>query len=154
MTWTFVEDGAEVLVELGVQDRADVLQGEALFHRGLADAEPGDVPLPDVHDALGVVDQVVNLPLQDGLEVGLEVPAGHFHHHGQRQAHGDFVLGQVGEIRTDDFHLAVFHLVHALAGDPFHRLGLAAAALGVEVVFADPLTFERRRRSSPGCRSR
>ena len=59
----FVEDGAEVLVEFGVQDGADVFQGEALFHCGLADAVPGDIPLPDVHDALSMVNQVMYLTL-------------------------------------------------------------------------------------------
>src|SRR5208337_4010078 len=138
----FVEDGAEVLMVLGMQEDPDVLQAEALFHRGLADAVPGDVPLPDVHDALGVVHQVVNLPLQDGLEVGLKAAARYFHQHGQGQPGRDLVGGQVGDVLADDFHLAVFHFIHVFAGDQLHRLGLAATALQIEVVLADPLALE------------
>jgi len=32
---------------------------ESLVHGSLADTEPGDIPLADVHDSLGIVDQVV-----------------------------------------------------------------------------------------------
>ena len=69
----FIEDSAEVLVQLGVQDDADVLQPEAFFHGLFADAQPGDVSLADVHDALGVVDEVVNLPFQNRFVIVLHM---------------------------------------------------------------------------------
>jgi len=71
-----VDDFLKVLVELGVQHHADVLQGKALLDGRLAQPDPGDVALADVHDALHVVDQMVDLALDDRLEVGLELPAG------------------------------------------------------------------------------
>jgi len=37
---------------------------------------PGDVALTDVHDALDIVDEMVDLALDDRLEVGLELAAG------------------------------------------------------------------------------
>ena len=114
----FVEDGAEVLVEFGVEDVAQVPQGEAFFHGPFSDPDPGDVPLPDVHDALGVIDQVVDLPLQDGLEVFLHLPAGHLGEDGQGKLAG---RGDVLDVRADDFDLPVFHFVHVPGGGPLDR---------------------------------
>jgi hypothetical protein len=68
---------------IGVQDDTDVLERETLFDGGLADTHPGDVALADVHDALDIVDQMVNLALQDRLEVGLHFPAGHLDENAQ-----------------------------------------------------------------------
>ena len=81
----FIHDRAEILVVFSMQDGSDMLQGEASVHGGGAHPDPGDVALSDVHDALGVVDQVVNLAFQDGFEVFLELAARHFHVDGQRQ---------------------------------------------------------------------
>ena len=50
-----------------------------------ADREPnpGDVALADVLDAGGAVDEVMNLPLQDGFKVLLHFAAGDFDHNAQ-----------------------------------------------------------------------
>ncbi len=136
-----VQDLAEVLVELGVQHDTDVFQGKALFHGGLADADPGDVALADVHDALDVVDQMVDLALQDGLEVGLHLAAGHLH----ENAHGEGVAFlQVVDVRAVHDDLAVLDLVHLGHLDQLGALGLAAAALGVQVGAAHPLALVSR----------
>ncbi len=63
-----------------------------------------------------------------GSKSSWKLPAGHLHDHGQGQTHRDFVLGEIRQVGTDDLHLAVFHLFHALAGDQLDGLGLAAAA--------------------------
>ena len=136
-----VEDTAEVLVQFGMQDLADVLQPEALFHGLFADAHPGDIALADVHDALGVVDQVVNLALQDRFVVLLHLASGHLHDDGQGQ------LGSgrnIGNLRPDDLDLAVLDLVHALGGDPFHHVSAAAAAFQINIVAANPFALEGR----------
>ncbi len=58
-----IEDTPEVLVQLGMEDIADVVQLKALLHRLLGDSYPGDISLPDMHHPLGVIDEVVNLAL-------------------------------------------------------------------------------------------
>jgi allantoin racemase len=70
-----------------VDDGAEVAEPESLFHRLAGKPEPDDVALPDVHDALGIVDQVVDLSLEDRLEVLLHLPSRHLHHErdGQRR---------------------------------------------------------------------
>ena len=113
-----------------MQHDADVLQRKALFDGGLADAHPGDVALTDVHDALDVVDQVVDLAFQNRLEIGLEFAAGHL----DVDAHGESVaFFEFAHVRAIDDDLAVFDLVHFGHLDQFGALGLAAAALGVQV---------------------
>ena len=124
-----------------MQDDADMLEPEALFHGLFADAHPGDIALADVHDALGVVDEVVNLALQDRLVVLLHLAAGHLHDDGQ----GQLRTGRhIGQLRADDLDLAVLDLVHALGGDPFHHVGAAAAGFQINIVAADPLALEGR----------
>ena len=68
-----VDDAAEIGVEAGVQDVAEMLEVESLLNGILADANPCDVALADVLDALGAVDEVVNLPFENGLEVSLHL---------------------------------------------------------------------------------
>ena len=58
-----VEDPAELLMILRVEDPAEVPEPEPPLHGRLADAEPRDVALTDVHHALRVVDQVMDLAL-------------------------------------------------------------------------------------------
>jgi hypothetical protein len=66
-----------------------------------------------VHDPLGVVDQVVDLPLQDGLEVLLHLPAGYFGHDGNGKLGGGF---EALDVRTDDLDLPIFHFIHVQGG--------------------------------------
>ena len=56
-----------------------------LAEGALADARPGDVALAVVLDALDAVDEVVELALEDGLEVGLHLAAGDVDDHAERQ---------------------------------------------------------------------
>ena len=74
-----VDDGGIVVEKFGMQNFAEVANLEALVFGGLADADPVDVTLAHVPDAFGAVDQVVDLALEDGLEVGLHLAPGHFH---------------------------------------------------------------------------
>ena len=60
----------------GVDDLADVLEREAGGHGLLADAFPDDVALADVQEAFGLVQEVVQLTFEDGLEVLLHLAAG------------------------------------------------------------------------------
>ncbi len=79
-----------------MQDLAHVADAEALVVGRPAQADPGDVALADVHDALGVVDQVVDLALEDGLEVGLHLAPGHLDEDAQGQAAA--LVAQVGRM--------------------------------------------------------
>src|SRR5208337_4466599 len=78
-----IEYCTEILVVLGVNDLAYVLQLESLLYSLLRYAYPGYVPLADVHDTLGLVDKVVVLPLKNRLEIFLEVTASDLSHHGK-----------------------------------------------------------------------
>ena len=136
-----VEDGAELLMQLAVQHLADVLEGEALFHRTLADAHPHDVALADVHDALDIVDQVVELTLQNRLEVRLHLAAGDLHQNGDGQV---LALLDIADVRAFEDDLAVLNLVHLLGDQDLHAGGPAAAALHEQIVLADALALKGR----------
>ncbi len=91
---------------------------------GLAYPDPGNIPLPDVHDALSIVDEVMDLPFQDGLEIRLHLAAGHLDINPERQA-GPFF--HVFDVRAYESDLAVFDFIHlrhldtARCTGSFHR---------------------------------
>ena len=74
-----VQDVSEVLMEFCMENSADILQGEALFYSRFTDPDPCDVSLSDVHDALGIVDQMVDLSLQNGFKVDLHLASGYLY---------------------------------------------------------------------------
>ena len=84
---------------------------------------------------------MMDLPFQDGLKIFLDLPSGHLDHDPQRQTIPFF---DIGHIRTDDLHLAVFDGVHISHLDQLGGLGLAAAHLQIEVFLANPLPFKGR----------
>ena len=118
-----------------------MLQGEAFLHRGLADPVPGDITLADVHYPLGIVHQVVNLPLQNGLVVFLHLAAGYLNHHSQGQL---VALFAVGEVLAYYLNQAVFHRIHIRDGGPLHTRGATAAAFHEKIILADALSLEGR----------
>ncbi len=96
-----VHDGAEIGMEARVQDLAKVLELEALFRGGLAQANPGDVALTDVLDARGTVDEVMDLTFEHRLKVLLHLAASHLDH--DAHVHGAFCghLVEVGPYHSD-----------------------------------------------------
>ena len=90
-----VEHRPEVLVVLGMEYGAYVCKAEAFFHSAFSDTNPRDIPLADVHDALGIVDQVVDLTLENGLEVGLHLTAGNLDEDTQRHPGTGFNVFEV-----------------------------------------------------------
>jgi hypothetical protein len=80
----FVHDSAKVVMEVGMQYVAYMLNAEALASSSFGDAHPSDIALPHVLDALSSVDKVVYLPFQHRLKVLLHFAAGHFHYYSQR----------------------------------------------------------------------
>jgi hypothetical protein len=72
-----IDNRAEVFVEAGVQDFAEVLQVEAFVGGGVRNADPGDIALADVLDAGGTVDKIVHLSFEHRLEVRLHLAASH-----------------------------------------------------------------------------
>ncbi len=107
----------------------------------LADTDPGDIALADVHHTLDVVDQVMDLALDDRLEIGLELASGHLDINTQRQGVPFFQIGDVG---TVDDHLAVIDLVHFGHLDQLGGLGFAAAHLAEQIGTADALALVGR----------
>ena len=87
-----------------MQDVAEVVELEALVLGGLADADPDEVALAHVQHALGEVHEVVELPLDDRLEVGLHLAAGDVDDDRERDARALFELVELG---ADDLDLAV-----------------------------------------------
>ncbi len=125
-------------MEFGMQHRADILQRKALFDGGFADPDPGDIALADMHDALNVVDQVMDLTLDDRLEIRLKFATGDLDINAQR--HG-LALFKVGNLRADHLDLAVVDFIHLSHLDQLGALGLAAAHLGIQVRAAHTLAF-------------
>ena len=90
---------------------------------------------------LRLIDQVVVLPLQDRLEVFLEVTAGNLSHHGKVEPGARL---HIADIRPDHLYLTIFHLFHPLCCGPLDGNRFPAAHLKVDILAADPLTLERR----------
>ena len=66
-----IDNGVELGLDLGVQDLTDVLELEACLVVSLADTDTDHVALTGMHNAFHAVEELVNLTLEDGLEVGL-----------------------------------------------------------------------------------
>jgi len=136
-----VHDRAEVGVEARVQNLAEVLHVEALVGGGLGDADPGDVALADVLDARRAVDEVVDLPLQNRLEVLLHLPSGDLHH----DAHVHVaLLFDVVEGGADDLDPAVDHLVEVDHTQVLEAAGVLAAELDAHIRPAHDFALEGR----------
>ena len=137
-----VDDVAEDLVDAGVEDLAEVLQAEALGEGRLADADPGDVALADVLDALGAVDEVVDLALEHRLEVLLHLAAGDLDDDAER--HGAALRASSSRSGPIDRDLAVLDLVGRRMRRYSKALRALAAELDVHVLLADALALEGR----------
>src|SRR5512139_902394 len=116
-----------------------MLQRKALLHRGFADSVPGNVALADVHNALSVIHQVVDLTLEDRLIVLLHLPTGNLDYNRQRQVGPRLHILHVG---ADHLYPAVFHLVHGSDGGPLHAWCPPTAALEIHILLPDTLTLE------------
>ena len=81
-----VDDRVELVEDLGVQDLAEVGELEPLVLRRLADRIQMQVALAHVQRALGEVDEVVELALDDRLEVGLHLATGDVDHDAERNS--------------------------------------------------------------------
>ncbi len=103
-----VQNLSEILVELGMKHDSDVFQGEAFFHGGLADPDPGNIPLSDVHDALNIVDEMVDLAFQNGFKIGLEFPARYLDINAKREGAAFFDILQDPDRQPSPFRLR-FH---------------------------------------------
>ena len=72
-----IKNTTEVSMEFRMKNLAEVGDGKALVHSALTDSNPGDITLSDMHDALSIIDQVVNLAFENRFEVGLELASRH-----------------------------------------------------------------------------
>ena len=137
-----VDDAAVFLVQLGVQDRAQVLQPQAGLEGLLADAAPDLVALAGVHEAHGVAQPAVDLAFEDALEVAVHLSPGHQHF--DRQRHGAALRHGV-DVRAGDLDAAVLDLAAVDHVDVLHGVGILEAELHLHVVLADALALEGRR---------
>ena len=126
-------------MQLGVEHEAEVREGESLPDRLRRDADPGGVPLGDVHRPLAVIDDPVDAALEDRFEVVLHPRPGDPDDDPEREDAPD---GQPTEIRAVDDDLPVEHLFRGGAADEFVGHGAAAAELDVRVGLPDPLPLE------------
>ena len=94
-----------------------------------------------MHNVLGIVDQMVDLPFQDRLKVKLHLTAGHLDIDTQWQG---VTLLEILHILTNNLHLAIIDLIHLGHLAQLSALGLATAHLEEEIVLADPLAFKCR----------
>ena len=134
-----VDDGAEVGVEAGVQDLAEVLQVESGVGRFGRQPDPCDVPLTDVLYSGCTVHEVVDLSLENRLEVLLHLAASDVYD--DPQVHAPLRL-HVREVGTDHFDLAVRHLVEPGHAQVLEGPRVLATELDPHVHLADDLAFE------------
>ena len=134
-----VHNGLELALDLGVQHLADVTELEARLKVGLADTDTDHVTLTGVHNALDAVQIGVELPLHNGLEVGLHGLTGHVHGvgHGDLGAHGDLV-----DFRSDDGDLVVLDLGGFLGVHQLEAVHTGAVNLHLHIGTADDLALE------------
>src|SRR5699024_1689860 len=134
-----VHNGLELALDLGVQHFAQVTELEARLEVGLADTDTDHVTLTGVHDTLDAVDPGVDLPLHNGLEVGLHGLAGHFHGVGQGDLGAD---GDVVDFGSDDLDLVILDLSGFLALNQLEAVHTGAVHFHLHVAPADDFAFE------------
>ena len=136
-----VDDRRILVQELGADDLAQVADQKALAARGLADADPVDVALAHVPHALGAVDQVMDLALENRLEIGLHLAARHLDPDAQRQRRR---LSHVTRLRPDHRDLAVFDLRQLARVHVLERRCAIAAKLDMRLLLAHALALKGR----------
>ncbi len=134
-----VHNSLKLALDLGVQHLAQVTELEARLKVRLADPDADHVTLTGVHDTFDAVDPGVDLPLHDGLEVGLHGLAGHFHGVAERNlgAHGDVV-----DFGSHDLDLVILHLGGFLGLDQLEAVHPGAVHFHLHVAPADDFAFE------------
>ena len=141
----FVDDGTEVGMETSVQNLSEVLQVETFVGGPIRDAYPGDVALSNVLDAGSAVDEVVDLPFQDRLEVLLHLPAGNLNN----DAHVGRTLGRdILERRSNDIHLTIHDLVQIGHVQIFEAARVLAAKFNAHIVAPDRPRLQKRSRKA------
>ena len=136
-----VHDRAELRVEAGVHDIAEMLQIEPLIRRPLRDPDPRDIPLAHVLDTRSPIHEIVNLALQHRLEILLHLAAGHLDHQPHIHRPADLHILEVG---AHDLDLPVLHLVHLCHTQILEGAALLPAELHPHVGAPDHLPLERR----------
>ena len=134
-----VENSAKFLMELTVKNNAEMFEGKALFNGSLPNPDPHDITLADMHDALDIVHQMMELALQDRLKIRLHLPAGNLNQDTDRQI---LPLFNIGDIRSLHNNFAVFDLIHFLGNEHLDPGCPAAAAFHVQIILSDTLTFK------------
>ena len=135
----FVHDGREIVPQLVQQDRPQVPDAEPGVARFLRNAQPDRVALAQVHHAHRLGKEGVDVPLQNGFELGLHLAAGHFHEDGERQARA---LRHVADLRPNHANQPVLHLVHGAAGEVLEAPRVLAAELDGDFFLAHALALE------------
>jgi len=136
----FVDDGAEIGLEAGVQDFAKMLQVKPFIGCAIRDTDPGNIPLPDVLDTRSAVDEVMDLALKHRFEIFLHLPPSHLHHN----PHIHIALGRnFVKCRPDNFHLAVYHLFQRRHVQVFKTARIFTAKFDAHIRLAHHLAFKR-----------
>ena len=124
-----------------MQYNSNVFQGKTFIHCGLADPDPGNVPLSDVHDALNIVDEMVNLAFQNWFKIGLEFPACYLNINSQRESAAFFNILQIRSINNN---FSIFDFTHFRHFDKLGTLCLATTALAVQIRTSNALALISR----------
>ncbi|MBA7646681.1 hypothetical protein ES703_54447 [subsurface metagenome] len=134
-----VHNSAEIVVIVGMKYVAQVLKREALFHRALAEANPGDIPLANMLNPLGAICEVVDLSFQNGLKVLLHLAPRHLDHDRQRDFRPRF---EAIDIRPHHGELTILYLIGVLHAQPLEADAALTTELGSKVSTADYLSLE------------
>ncbi|MBV6506606.1 MAG: hypothetical protein ILNGONEN_02187 [Syntrophorhabdaceae bacterium] len=118
-----------------------MFQFKTFFHRLFRDPYPGDIPLPYMHNTLGLIDQMVVLTLEYWLKVFLKIPSGDLCKHCKMQSRS---WCNISNIWPYYFNPSVLNLFHALHGCPFNCNCPTATHLNIYVFTPNPFTLKRR----------
>ena len=137
-----VHQRREVLHVERPQQLPEVLQPQTRAESVLRYPHPAHVPLTHVEYAHRMVDQRVNLPLENRLEVLLHLPPGHLDV--QPERHRAPQLHRIA-VRTDQLDLPVLNAVQRPHPQELEGRRVLAAKLHLHVIPANRLPLERRR---------
>ena len=136
-----VDDCSKIRMEARVQDLANIRQAEAFIGCRLGNTDPGDIPLSNMLDARGAIDEVMDLAFEHRFKVRLHRPARHLDHH----AHAHVALsGNAAEIGSNHFHFTVHHFFQRRSVQIFEAAAVFTAKLNAQVGLADHFAFKRR----------
>ncbi len=95
-------------MKLGVEDGTKMLEFKTFGFSLFADADPVNIALAHMKNAVGTIQKVMDLTFKDRLKIRLHFPPRHLN----PESEGDFAsFLNIINLRSDDFYFPVFHFI-------------------------------------------